>query len=290
MEMVCNFPAGKQSHILVVDGLITEKFCSSFIAKALSIWDTASYAGETIDGVIPLTKATQDMGLSQRSFTNKNIQWNEEWQKFEDGFLDGIHTAISYYIAEYPQLQMWSAISDTGFQVQRYKRNNGYYRAHVDSFPTDNGSAVERVAAVILYLNTVEIGGQTSFPQHDTMVQPVAGRIVVFPAAWTHLHEARPPFSEDKWIISTFLVNRTVDNHDHEHLDNEIRDESGNVPTRPLAQHISIVTGEKMEDALSPYNPDFVEFSGSVGHGASHGCVQCANRESHDCKYDDHAH
>lgn len=255
MRMEYSYPADKSGHIIVIDGLIDDSLCNNFISSTASIWDIVSYDGETIGGVDTLTKSSRDMGLSVSSFHNKGVTWTKEWQDLENGFLAGIHTAVSFYIAEFVQLQIWGSIRDTGFQVQKYPKNNGYYRYHIDSFPSTHGES-NRVLACILYLNDVEYGGETNFPLHNVMIKPKKGRIVLFPATWTHPHESRPALSNDKWIISTFIVNDDG-NNDHHHHDNEIRDDDGNVPTRPMAKHLSIVNGDIMEDALSTYVPAY---------------------------------
>jgi hypothetical protein len=122
---------------------------------------------------------------------------------------------------------------DSGFQVQRYKACDGYYREHYDSAPWISTTS-HRVLSVIIYLNTVESGGETEFPLHETAVSPVIGRICLFPSNFTHPHSGNPSFSQEKWIISTFLSShdtdttatfKTIDelnththtNHDHDH-------------------------------------------------------------------------
>jgi hypothetical protein len=95
-------------------------------------------------------------------------------------------------------------VSDTGYQVQRYKQNSGFYNEHIDGSPWISGSTT-RTLGLILYLNTVQEGGGTNFPFHQTTVDAVAGRVAVFPAYWTHPHEGLMPLSSDKWIVSSFI-------------------------------------------------------------------------------------
>jgi len=132
-------------------------------------------------------------------------------------------------------LDSWIQISDTGFQVQKYYRNFGFYRPHVDSFPILNSSMNNRVLACVIYLNDVEYGGETNFPLHGVKIKPKVGRIALFPAVWTHPHESCVPITDDKWIISTFIVNDRLsdttpeihdqeehhDDSDHTHFDHE---------------------------------------------------------------------
>ena len=61
----------------------------------------------------------------------------------------------------------------------------------------------------IIYLNTVETGGETYFREHDLKIPAKAGSIALFPAYWTHPHQGCVPISDDKWIVSTFVVKKT---------------------------------------------------------------------------------
>ena len=63
-----------------------------------------------------------------------------------------------------------------------------------------------RVLAFVVYINTVHEGGETYFRYQDISVKPIEGHVVVFPTNWTHPHQAMVPRSNDKLIISSFIV------------------------------------------------------------------------------------
>jgi len=58
---------------------------------------------------------------------------------------------------------------------------------------------------MFFYLNDVEEGGETYFDTIDFTVQAKTGRLVIFPPLWTYPHSGRPPISDDKFIIGTYL-------------------------------------------------------------------------------------
>ena len=91
------------------------------------------------------------------------------------------------------------------YHIQKYEARKGYFAPHVDSSVF---SLAFRVAAAVIFLNTVEEGGGTRFPHHDLTVGCVEGRILWFPATWTYEHEGTMPISDHKWAISTFLCHR----------------------------------------------------------------------------------
>jgi hypothetical protein len=225
MQIEVQQPAGSAGLITVFDGLINPDKCSELVNRLKTVWDR-SHAGKTLGGVDWRTKTTEDMNFSEVAFRDLNIQWGIEWRDLEDHFSSNLLSAVAIYKQQYRHLDNWISVADTGFQVQRYYKNYGYYRPHVDSFP---GSRVHnRVLASVMYLNDVEYGGETNFPLHNVHVKPKAGRIVLFPAVWTHLHESCVPITNDKWIISSFIVNTDMEppqgdpstpiqDHDHPH-------------------------------------------------------------------------
>ncbi|MFL2562965.1 MAG: 2OG-Fe(II) oxygenase [Arenicellales bacterium] len=66
-------------------------------------------------------------------------------------------------------------------------RRGEFYRWHVDSGP---GPLSQRQLVAIWYLNTVsESGGATEFFHQRVQVRPEAGKLLLFPPFWTHLHQ-----------------------------------------------------------------------------------------------------
>jgi len=223
-DMEISYPAGKEAMIMVCDGLLDATICKDFIVGLASLWPGISYPGKTMGGLNPRTKSSEDAAFSQLGFNEKGVAFNEPFVVIEQAFVEAFFAAIALYKNEFRALWDWDSVEDTGFQVQKYTRYHGFYREHVDSFPgTSSGS---RVASGIIYLNTVEYGGETAFPQHNASVKAVQGRIVLFPSLWTHPHEGRTPLSDDKWIINTFFLNKEtvpvdqeqpINNGEHNH-------------------------------------------------------------------------
>jgi len=59
---------------------------------------------------------------------------------------------------------------------------------------------------LLWYLNDVEAGGDTRFPQLDLRVDPRAGRLLMFPPYWMYQHEGMPRLSGEKYILSAYLM------------------------------------------------------------------------------------
>jgi len=65
---------------------------------------------------------------------------------------------------------------------------------HTDYFP---GS--QRVASAVVYLNTIDVGGETHFTHFDRSIQAREGRILLFPSNFLFHHSGRPPVSGTKY-------------------------------------------------------------------------------------------
>lgn len=110
----------------------------------------------------------------------------------------------------------WPVERGEGLQVLRYAPG-AQYQAHHDFFdPQLPGSKAvlqrggQRVGTVVMYLNTPEAGGATTFPEVGLQVQAVRGRAVFFaypdasPASLT-LHGGAPVLAGEKWVATKWL-------------------------------------------------------------------------------------
>jgi hypothetical protein len=202
---------GPQTGILVIDGLVGEETVGRLLEKIAPIYATTAKQGRTLGGLDTATKYSMDLGLSEHNAAESGYEWDEEYADIEQSLTLSLTIAVNYYKSKVRSLYSWNDIEDTGFNIQMYPAYFGRYVEHVDSSPADTRS-ISRVLAALFYLNDVDLGGETSFPDHGLEVKPRAGRLVLFPALWTHTHKAEVPLSGDKWIINTFLVSGTAMN------------------------------------------------------------------------------
>jgi hypothetical protein len=225
MKIDIRYWTEKKDMIAVFDGLIDPAVCDRLVTELRPIWENVSWEGETGSGLFQTIKSSRDCSLSVQDIGEG--RWNDNFAIIERQIVEGLASAVAWYQAEFDDLHGWTSVNDTGFQLQQYPQNSGFYRQHVDSMPAHWSS--NRVLGCIIYLNTVDVGGETEFPIHKTAVNPVSGRIVLFPATFTHPHAGRPALSDDKWIISTFITNTVTNNKDSNidiknNFNNEVHD------------------------------------------------------------------
>ena len=90
-------------------------------------------------------------------------------------------------------------IADSGYQVQKYDKGSGFYDWHVDET-----SSQKRYIVYMWYLNDVKEGGETEFK--DFSIKPECGKLVLFPSTWEWPHRALMPISDDKYIITGWII------------------------------------------------------------------------------------
>jgi prolyl 4-hydroxylase len=76
------------------------------------------------------------------------------------------------------------------------------FQLHFDAI----NHVANRYLVFLWYLNDVETGGETRFPQLDYCVAPRAGRLLMFPPYWMYQHEGLTPQTGEKYILSTYLL------------------------------------------------------------------------------------
>lgn len=105
-----------------------------------------------------------------------------------------------------------------GFQILNYQVG-GEYRPHFDFFdPALKGSKKhlanggQRVATMVIYLNDVESGGETTFPEIGLTVSPKKGSAVYFEYCNSKgqidknsLHAGCPVIAGEKWILTKWV-------------------------------------------------------------------------------------
>jgi hypothetical protein len=106
---------------------------------------------------------------------------------------------IKQYLKEGNDTKIMSKTYDyQRYCIRRYVKNIGHFQGiHADC----SHVTMERILAIIVYLNDVEEGGETIFPILGEKIKPKAGSILIFPSYFTHYHLASIPISDDKYCV-----------------------------------------------------------------------------------------
>lgn len=156
----------------------------------------------------------------ERSKTVDNATGGDEVNnsRTSDGmfFERGETPLIQRVEARIAALLRWPVNHGEGLQILRY-RPGAEYRPHHDYFdPVHPGTAKilerggQRVGTLVIYLNTPQAGGATTFPDVGLEVAPVRGNAVFFSYDRAHpstrtLHGGAPVLAGEKWVATKWL-------------------------------------------------------------------------------------
>lgn len=137
-------------------------------------------------------------------------------------FRRGEDETVARVEARIARLLDWPLENGEGLQVLRYGAG-AEYKPHYDYFdPQQPGSqrvlarGGQRVASLVMYLNTPARGGATVFPDAHFEVAAVRGNAVFFSYDRPHpmtrtLHGGAPVLAGEKWIATKWLRERRYD-------------------------------------------------------------------------------
>jgi prolyl 4-hydroxylase len=182
--------------LAVFDNLLTHKECDELIRLASIKLERS----KIVDPETGLEEIIQDRS-SYGTFFNLN----------EDKFIARLDRRIA-------TVMNWPIENGEGIQILNYKVG-AEYKAHFDYFPPgDPGSAAhlaqagQRVSTLVMYLNDVEEGGETAFPDLGLAITPKKGSAAYFEYCNSHdqvdpltLHSGMPVIAGEKWIATKWM-------------------------------------------------------------------------------------
>ena len=180
--------------IFYVKGLLTEELCRTAIENYER--DLRRHPGYTV-GSRGEKKSYDEVKVS----TDLGIDSEGVWTAIHEQLHQTVSRVVLSIAAQFPSLRVWP-LRTTGYKIQHYRKNEGHFKWHFDAL---GPGAWERQLALVIFLNSVAEGGETSFHRHNLRVRPVAGDALLFPTFWTHMHCGEIPRSEDKYIVSSFV-------------------------------------------------------------------------------------
>lgn len=190
------------------DNILNKELCEHII-HYFNKEDDPIVNGTTGSGYRPEIKKATDLLISNNILSDENnrFQHPEIWRNIEAKLFETVQSYLQQYVCMLRDKKGYkffenAMLCDEGFLIHKYNKNEGYFKRHTDNKVDYNGKR-ERQIVYIIYLNTVDEGGETLF--HDYTVKPKQGKIIFFPSTWTYVHEGNMPLSDDKYIITGWL-------------------------------------------------------------------------------------
>ncbi len=130
---------------------------------------------------------------------------NPDWERLFLAVAPALRRTVDAYQQKYPGLAAlveWEGLDCTLPWIERVDPGQGFNWHYDQTADTKD----RRILAGLLYLKTVPEGGLTEFLHQNAAVKPEAGKIVLFPPFWTHIHRGATPVGGAKYVMSFFWI------------------------------------------------------------------------------------
>lgn len=181
-----------RNYVQWFDGALPTEFCAQMVTSFHQMGQFQSENGRS-----------RQAALDQSAWVELNIQ-----PHVDEAFMGFFHTQIDRYLAQYnARLPMSLPVPSRpvleDLRIKRYRTDaNDQFQPHFDA----GDAHVNRYMVFLWYLNEVAEGGETVFPDLGIKVQARAGRLLMFPPYWMFQHAGLAPSSNDKYIVSTYML------------------------------------------------------------------------------------
>ena len=191
------------------------KFPDSLCDKLIAMFEEYDAAGKTHSGQHGhgkkdiSKKHSTDLDLTLDGSDPLHMELYKEMVPYlKDGALDYINEHIPNYKGE---LNYLTAENSRGLlkvlqppRLKRYKKPKESYNAWHQDWGL-SPEQIQRFLVVMIYLNDVELGGETEFFHQQLRIKPEKGKMVIFPPYYTHMHRASKPLTHDKYICNFYV-------------------------------------------------------------------------------------
>lgn len=183
----------------VFDGVFSVEYCQNWI-KYFDKVDAAGMSYSRVQGMDRPSHVNKDQAVD---FSNCSLYTNDELRIECNDFNVGFwHICYPLYAEKYSILQNADPHKIYTIKIQKTSPGGGYHIWHCE----DSARAIRnRLLVFTLYLNDIEDGGETEFLYLSKRVQPKTGRMLIWPAGFTHTHRGNPPLKGDKYIITGWV-------------------------------------------------------------------------------------
>ena len=185
-----NVNVQSQAFVNVYQGAITSENCKKIIDFINSSdLKPGLMSGGKMKKVNPKIKDSLDVTLN---FSDSSLA--------TEILKNALHFCSQDYIRRNHELERIQefGLFDT-YNLQKYNPGQGYHSSHCENA---GGANSFRVLAWMVYLNTVNDGGGTSFDNYGFETKAQEGALLIWPAFWTHFHHGVVSPTETKYIAT----------------------------------------------------------------------------------------
>jgi len=182
-------------HIGQANGILNAQECQDIIDhwEKLHSMNLSWTRAKLRDATPSLKKDTTVFALEQETM---RLAPDQPWLEL---FLERFWDTYSVYLDHYDVLRDSGRQWIRGMRIQKTEPGEGYHAWH---FESDGHERANRVSAWMIYLNDDFTGGETEFLYQHKRVEPEQGKLLIWPAAYTHVHRGNTPLEGTKYILT----------------------------------------------------------------------------------------
>jgi len=184
----------------VFDNVVTDKYCDSLIEHFENMQNIGKISSRVeAEDILPTEK---DNSVYFYISETDPLILNDRAKQLQP-FIRALEGCYGLYAKKYGMIQdLGRHAVNPDIKLQKTLPGEGYHVWHCEVM--DIPSA-RRFLLCMLYLNDVKDGGETEFLYQHKRIQPVKGRVVICPTAFTHTHRGNPPLNTAKYMINGWM-------------------------------------------------------------------------------------
>ena len=185
----------RDDFIGIFDNFFTDELCDKYI----------KYFENCLTENLTVQRSTPSHQISDRSTDLLSLKYFLETNLHYVGaeFLATFWAkCYPLYNQKFSILQQFEKHNIFDLKIQKTMPGEGYHSWHTE---TMHRAERNRIMTFMLYLNDVEVGGETEFLYQKTRIKPQKDRLLIWPAGYTHPHRGNQPLSNEKYIITGWI-------------------------------------------------------------------------------------
>ena len=173
----------------------------------IGVWDNVILDDFNSLVIKMLDESTQIVPRSNTSVKDSQLDIAAFNPKISNHIMNAVRVCVGQYFEWYPFLKNFHYHSTTCL-LQKTEPTEGYHDWHSES---NNIACANRTLVWSVYFNDLEGSGETEFLYQKQKINPKAGRVLIFPGSFTHLHRGNPPYKA-KYIATGWLASNDQEN------------------------------------------------------------------------------
>ena len=173
----------------------------------IGVWDNVILDDFNNLIIKTLDESTQIVPRSNTSVKDAQLDIAAFNPLISNHIMSAVRVCLQQYLDWFPFLKNFNYHSTTCL-LQKTMPTEGYHGWHSE---TDNITCSHRTLVWSVYFNDIKDSGETEFLYQKKKIKPKAGRVLIFPGSFTHLHRGNPPY-EAKYIATGWLASNDQSN------------------------------------------------------------------------------